>query len=695
MASASIQNPVTNHHQQEQHFEAIPSSTYESSTHDQIGLIWIDDEPNDKAKEALKHLFETLLTFNDPDEFLHTMASDDWRDMPYFVLVSGRYGQRLVKDHLQPLPNVTYIYVYCMDEVKHRQWADHYDKVHCVSNDFKKILTMIERDLQSNSNPKMKPSTKTTTAGLNQQAKEKTKHDRYITDNNLWDQLALVLLLHQSSDDNNSKQDFYEFSKNFISTRENDHENKRCLTELNEFMNTFVPEESIIWYTSDTFLYDLLMSNIYSNDLNSLWSLRYYCTAFYTSLIEENKKFLQEHSSKMITLYHGTHLTSDEFDLLKGNLGQTIIVNKIYSTSVDCQQALALIKSNNNSAQTVPVLMEITVNLELNQYSPFAEIKHNEGERETLFCFGSKFRLMKIEYHEDKQFWLIGIQLCRTIDDNVIELYNYYKNTLFELHNTTYAYGKILYYKGLFANAEMYLNLALTNETEQLTQIQCDLCEFYMRNGDYDRAADLHTQALTSQSDNFHIHILGCYLKILTKDSDNARSSLEKIIADHQNNPLILTKAYVGLGFISVFQSNIQYALDLFILADNAAREYLPHNHPERAKILICMGYANYANNNINDAHECFQTAYDLQKQCLSQSHPDIAKTYIGFARIQSANKNMKQALKYLKEALEIQIETYSSISDQHTEILATEHDIDTLQKKNSLRSRRYLLDYI
>ncbi|CAF1221737.1 unnamed protein product [Didymodactylos carnosus] len=599
----------------------------------------------------------------------------------------------IVKSELEPLSQIADIYVYCMDEAKHNKWANSCNKVRNVSKNFGKILQMIKYDLQNNPIVQMKTSTKTPTTDFNQQDAEKPKRYRYTTDNNVWDQLAFSLLLSQSSNDNSQQQDFYDFAKNFISTGTNDNENKQCLDQLNQFIETFTPEQSIFWYTKDTFLYDILMSEMYSSDLDSLWHLRYYWTAFYTSLLDEHKKFVTEYPDEKLILYHGTHLTTSEFNLMKKSLGQTMTFNKIYSTSYNLSQALELIKSNNN-AQVTPVLMEIKVDLKLDEHLPYAEIIHDNNEREILFYFGSKFRLTKMEYVEHEQYWLIGIQLCQLLDDDVKELYNYYECTLLNLNNTAHAYGKVLCYKGLFTNAYSYFRLALGAKTEQLVQVQCDLSEFYMRNGKHDRALDLHAQALDLEPDNLDVQILGCYLSILSRDLSSAEDLLEKIINEHQNKRSI-AKVYIALGYIALLDSNIQNALHYFTLAKESAKKFVPSNHPDCAKNFIRMGYAYYLTNNIMDANECFENAYKLQKQCLPLSHPDIAKTYIGFARIYSANQNMKQALNYLERALAIQIERYSTVSGNHVEIFATKSDIKNLEKSKPLRSRMQLLDYI
>ncbi|CAF4352423.1 unnamed protein product, partial [Rotaria magnacalcarata] len=83
---------------------------------------------------------------------------------------------------------------------------------------------------------------------------------------------------------------------------------------------------------------------------------------------------------------------------------------------------------------------------------------------------------MKIEYVETQgahpdSYWLIGLNLCATLDvqKSTKTLYGYYRKTLTDLEDLHYAFGRILIYKGLYYEAEKWLQT--NNHYEDLAEL--------------------------------------------------------------------------------------------------------------------------------------------------------------------------------------------------------------------------------
>ncbi|CAF4850250.1 unnamed protein product, partial [Rotaria magnacalcarata] len=184
-----------------------------------LALAWLDDnvsqDPN--AKDIFRPLFEQVFIFTDPGACLEVVESADSEKPCISVLVSGKYGQMLVPDRLQPLPQVKDIYVYCFDITKHNQWAQKCDKVRCVDSDLGKIFKYIQNDVhkimkQQHQSMDDQPE------HMEEQEQEQAEFvviepERFTFDNNFYDQLALDLLLKNSDDDGDDDDGAVDFKK--------------------------------------------------------------------------------------------------------------------------------------------------------------------------------------------------------------------------------------------------------------------------------------------------------------------------------------------------------------------------------------------------------------------------------------------------------------------------------------------------
>ncbi|CAF4833052.1 unnamed protein product, partial [Rotaria sp. Silwood1] len=298
-----------------------------------------------------------------------------------------------------------------------------------------------------------------------------------------------------------------------------------------------------------------------------------------------------------------------------------------------------------------------------------------------------------IEYVENQvdnkeSYWLIGVNLGSTLNrqQSIETLYEYYRKKLIELNDVHYALGRILMYKGLYYQAEKWLQ---TNNHYE------DLAELAIRQSQCERA-NQYLQHLPENSND--ANLLRAYVNLLSSNDNIAkgRTILMKIGTD-ATDKIIRARVNIGLGFINlaVAQQNDQ-TLDYFTLGSETLCNSLPDIHPDIAKSYLGIGYAYFAQKKIKDAEKYFQMALTIQKQSLPYLHPDVAKTRSGIAHCLSVQKQtMQQALQELQYAYNILMHTFPREYKTHPEILLTKIDIDRLRKGKELYVRNTLLDYI
>jgi tetratricopeptide (TPR) repeat protein len=673
--------------------EGIPIPNADQPVNNGLVLIWLDDtaEEDPTVKGVLTSLFDNVLTFSDPEACLELVQSIENKEPCLSILISGKYGQMLVREHLQPLNQVKDIYVFCYDTVKHSRWAQTCDKVRCVFSDIHKIIQCMQYDIQSQMEQQPVDDEQQQQQEQQQplhqeqpQVEPKQQHrERYTDDNNLFDQLAFNLLLQSPED---GAEDFTDYCR---TRQENSNLNHDAMdagdgegadpAEVQE--QYFKPEQAIQeWYQPDLFF-----THINSNNLTKLWTLRWFIRIFHRQLTTEHEKFIQDKTKFIV--HYGTRLSADELDGMKHRIGQIVIITELLMTYANRQTALDSIQHDEKNKHKV--IFEINIDPTMTATVPYAEIRKDE----VLVWFGARYRVVKIEYivEEDDQenaYWIIGLNLRPTLDSKPSRqaLYDYYLKELTDLNNLHHAFGRIFMYKGFYSQAEKWL---------QIGHHYIELVELAIRQSHYEQAKE-YLEHLSADSDD--ANLLRAYLNILTSNDNfsKARMILMKIFSE-STDKLIRARANITLGFINlIITQQIDQALEHFTLGNDVLRKLLPEIHPFLAKSFLGIGYTYYTLRKLTEAKEAFEMAFRIQRQSLIYNHPDFAKTRNGRAHCLSTDKHtIKKALNESDYALNILLDTFPNEHQRHPEIAATINDIERLKKGKELRPRNTLLDYI
>lgn len=96
-----------------------------------FNLIWLDatatDEETKKSEERLRSIINHLTRFADIEECQEYIEQQSQKDR-LILIVSGQMGQEIVPA-IHKLRQVISIYIYCMNEKKHKEWASKFKKV--------------------------------------------------------------------------------------------------------------------------------------------------------------------------------------------------------------------------------------------------------------------------------------------------------------------------------------------------------------------------------------------------------------------------------------------------------------------------------------------------------------------------------------------------------------------------------------
>jgi hypothetical protein len=97
----------------------------------QFAIFWLDSaanssEENLMVQQKLYGIFDNVEIFEEEDVCRKLIQSKP--KQPVILIVSGRLSRQIVPV-IDPLEHVLAIYIYCMDENRHKEWATAFLKV--------------------------------------------------------------------------------------------------------------------------------------------------------------------------------------------------------------------------------------------------------------------------------------------------------------------------------------------------------------------------------------------------------------------------------------------------------------------------------------------------------------------------------------------------------------------------------------
>jgi hypothetical protein len=102
-----------------------------SNSNDQFAIFWLDSEVNNSeenlsAQQKLFHTFNNVEVFEDENSCHQAIQSNSKQSI--FLIVSGRLSRKIIPA-IDTLGHVSTIFIYCMDESRHIEWAKGFPKV--------------------------------------------------------------------------------------------------------------------------------------------------------------------------------------------------------------------------------------------------------------------------------------------------------------------------------------------------------------------------------------------------------------------------------------------------------------------------------------------------------------------------------------------------------------------------------------
>ena len=583
-----------------------------------VTLIWFDpnigtrDDTN-KTMKRLREINDYVMFHTELDQCLTQIFSI--KDEKIFVITSGARASELLPC-IAKIRQIDSVFIFCMKEARYQHLLSTYKKIVGIYTDLKSLCISIQEQIDL-------VEKQFATFSYFDQRQKSTKNLSKESAEFLWFQLFNNVMLRLPHNQQAKKQ-MLDLCRHYY--RGNFKQQKL----IEQFDCSYEPETAIQWYSAESFVYKLVNKALRSEDIDQLYTFRFFIGDLSKSLAREHQKLVLS-GEKLLTVYRGVKLSQEELEQLKQNQGNLISTNGYLSTSRRRQKAFDFATKPTKRSDAVPILFEIQCDIQqlsedvivadISEFSVYPE------EQEVLFDLSAVFCLKTVQY--DGQVWLIKMSVSgegRAITQDYIEVTRHenYERT------ETIIFGTLLCQMGLYDKSQRYFEQLLADPNgEDVAWIEFNIGRALHYKGELARARKLYDQA---------------YDRMMNADPPRVKDS-----------------AYVlnTIGNILNKQGDYDNALQFYQRALKIRQTYYPTGHPDTAISLKNLASVSKHQGKYDEALDFCQQALSIQKKCYPTGHPSIAWSLESMGNILEKQGRCDEALHSHQQALKIKEKYY------------------------------------
>lgn len=373
-------------------------------------LVWLDtniDKVNDtdcrNTIQQLQKVVNTINTFTDANQCINFITNTT--DEHIFMIISGTLGEIIVPT-IHNIFRIDSIYIFCRDELKHKQWAKNWFKIKGVFTTISPVCEELNKAVQQCDQNTISISFIST----NEQSLSQTigQIDQSFMYTQILKEILLTIKFNEKS-----VTDF------IVYCREQFVDNPIELNNINKLEREYNPNTSIWWYTYECFLYSMLNRALHTMEVDTIIKMDFFIRNLHEHIARLHAQQYNGHKY-LFTVYRGQGFSETDFDQLKKTEGGLLSFNSFLSTSKKQNIALSFARRSALNPDLIGVLFTMTIHTNLTS-TPFASIKnisYYQAEREILFSMHSVFRVNYIKQidHDNDRLWEVGLTL--TSDDD-------------------------------------------------------------------------------------------------------------------------------------------------------------------------------------------------------------------------------------------------------------------------------------
>ncbi|CAF3693546.1 unnamed protein product [Rotaria sp. Silwood1] len=469
--------------------------------------------------------------------------------------------------------------------------------------------------------------------------------------------------------------------------------NQTELAKIEQFRTTYTSDRAINWYTDECFLYKLLNQALRTEDIQLLYSFRFFIIDLCAELERESEKIKNEGH---LTVYRGQMMHKEEFHKLQHSIGGLISTNGFFSTSRDINIAFGFLTKSNSTNERV--LFEIQADPSILGVicADISSMGSMPWEREVLFSLNTVFQIVSVNTDSTHDAW--KVQLVAS-DQGAQKVNEYVKWLQIEIDYSSplVYFGRLLWSEfGQLTQAENYFKMLLDTlpvDHPDMASVNLEFSHVYDEKGDYDLALQYSERALHIRQQQKPIvpHRLAACLNSMgviyrhKGDLDRALDYYQQSLTKYENEVssgkhLHHANTLRNLGGVHKDKGNFDIALDYFTRAYEIYQELLPADHPRLADALSNIGSIYHHREDFDQALGFYQQALDIQEKNCLDDHLQKANTIRNIALIYRDKKDWSNAMNYCDRALTMYRRLLSDIP--HPNIAVCYGDIGNVYEK-------------
>lgn len=459
----------------------------------------------------------------------------------------------------------------------------------------------------------------------------------------------------------------------FINLCRNEYKgNKVQLDIINQFNKNYTSDDAVWWFTRDTFVTQLLNKALKVQNIDLLFSLRFF-------LHDIENQLQQYNCLTPIQTYRYELLTTQEFLLLKDSIGQFISINNFLMTNVNRDYEISNKKSLFEIDDYQPVLFKITIYSNIDKTEPFANVKllnyFSTNQDEILFMLGSIFQIDNV-YQDENNLWVIDMTLSNRANNHLRPIFKHYENDDDDddgYNLSLLSFGCILEKMNKLDEAKKYycrLLNELSDDDDRIGICFLNIGHIDFIKNDYESSLDWLLKSLdvslrTLQSDDLFFariyYSLG-HVHNAKNDTKSAMESYEKAIIiwrqSIEDNYLNIAECINHIGIMYKQEQNHILALDCFKKTLHILEKYAPSDDLDISKSHCNIASTYRHLEEFELALEHYTLSLKILQKHYSSDHPNIAKSFGNMGIICALKGDKENALLYYEKAAQIYRQT-------------------------------------
>ena len=323
---------------------------------------------------------DRVILFNDPEtslEFIHSLHNTD-----IFLIISGKLGEAYARKFVC-MSQIIGLYIYCMDEDKHKIWTKGIEKIRCTVSDATQLLIRLYANIKELSGR----------WPLGEKSFQKAS-----TPTSQWYHLFLLVICYRSQSIEKSYHEMFEECRAYYRT------NTSMIGKIDQLERMYKPDDAIREYTQDSFLYRIVNHALRTQNMETVRKFSPFIRDLHFQLHDYHRKYYHSNEHYIRAVYRGQYLSLDELEYLRlvcKSRNPVITLTTFTSASLDPEVALTFALPMDNRLSCI---FEIIITDEYDKehkyrssheqaFANISSLSFKPDEQEVLFSLVTHFRV--------------------------------------------------------------------------------------------------------------------------------------------------------------------------------------------------------------------------------------------------------------------------------------------------------------